>query len=56
MKQKFSGFQGIATQYRDNPGNSTAVIIGAADVYRSDFGLHSIIAEPVHVPCRRRPR
>lgn len=43
MKQKFSGFQGIATQYRDNPGNSTAVIIGAADVYRSDFGLHSIV-------------
>lgn len=43
MKQKFSGFGGIATQYRDNPGQSAAVIIAAADVYKSDFGLHSIV-------------
>lgn len=43
MKQKFSGFQGIATQYRDNPGTKAAVIIAAADVYKSDFGLHSIV-------------
>jgi hypothetical protein len=43
MKQKFSTFGGIATQYRDNPGTSAAVIIAAADVYKSDFGLHSIV-------------
>lgn len=42
MKQKFSGFAGIATQYRDNPGKEAAVIIAAADVYKSDFGLHTI--------------
>ncbi len=43
MKQKFSGFLGIATQYRENNGVQAAVIIAAADVYRSDFGLHSIV-------------
>jgi len=43
MKQKFSGFTGIATQYRDNPGTKAAVIIAAADIYKSDFGLHSIV-------------
>lgn len=43
MKQKFSGFGGIATQYRDNRGTEAAVIIAAADVYKSDFGLHTII-------------
>lgn len=43
MKQKFSGFQGIATQYRDNPGTKAAVIIAAADIYKSDFGLHTIV-------------
>lgn len=42
MKQKFSGLPGIATQYRDNPGKEAAVIIAAADVYKSDFGLHTI--------------
>lgn len=43
MKQKYSGFPGIATQYRDNPGTSAAVIIASADVYKSDYGLHSIV-------------
>jgi hypothetical protein len=43
MKQKFSAFPGIATQYRNNPTNSAAVIIAAADVYKSDYGLHSIV-------------
>ena len=43
MKQKISTtFTGIATQQRDNPGTKAAVIIAAADVYKSDFGLHSI--------------
>ena len=43
MKQKYSAFAGIATQYRDNPGMKAAVIIAAADVYKSDFGLHTIV-------------
>lgn len=46
-KQKLSGFTGIATQYRDNKGTNQATILGAADVYVSDFGTHNII------PCRQ---
>jgi len=42
-KQAISGFSGIATQYRDNPQVGQAVIIGAADVYVSDFGSHMIV-------------
>jgi hypothetical protein len=44
-KQVISGFTGIATQYRDNPQVGAAVIIGAADVYVSDFGTHYIVAD-----------
>lgn len=44
-KQKISAFSGIATQYRDNPQVGPAVIIGAADVYVSDFGEHQIIPD-----------
>lgn len=43
-KQLASTFSGIATQYRDNPQVGPAVLIGAADVYVSDFGQHSIVA------------
>lgn len=44
-KQTMSGFSGIATQYRDNAGSmGPAVIIGAADVYVSDFGTHYLVA------------
>jgi hypothetical protein len=43
-KQIASGFSGIATQYRDNPQKGPATIIGAADVFVSDFGTHSLIA------------
>lgn len=44
-KQTASGFSGIATQYRDNAGSmGPAVIIGAADVYVSDFGTHYLVA------------
>lgn len=46
-KQKLSAFTGIATQYRDNKGTGQATILGAADVYVSDFGVHNII------PCRQ---
>jgi len=42
-KQKISAFSGIATQYRDNPQTGPATIIGAADVYVSDFGTVSIV-------------
>lgn len=44
-KQAFSGFSGIATQYKENKGPSMkrAVILGAADAYVSDFGEHRII-------------
>jgi hypothetical protein len=43
MKQKFSAFAGIATQYRENEGRRQATILGAADVYISDFGEHRIV-------------
>ena len=47
IKQAYSEFTGIATQYRDNPGRSTAKasILAAADVYISDFGTHSIMPD-----------
>lgn len=43
-KQTASGFDGIATLYRDANGNKQASIVGAADLYISDFGEHKIIA------------
>jgi len=43
-KQLASAFSGIATQYRDNPQAGAATIIGAADVYVSDFGTVNIVA------------
>jgi hypothetical protein len=43
-KQVASSFAGIATQYKDNgPGSRRATILGAADVYVSDFGEHRIV-------------
>ncbi len=42
-KQAISAYGGIATQYRDNKGVAQATILGAADVYVSDFGVHNII-------------
>ena len=42
-KKTMSGFSGIADQVRDT-GNKRATIVGAADVYVSDFGQLSIIA------------
>jgi hypothetical protein len=44
-KQTISAFTGIATQYRDNQQVGPAVIIGAADVYVSDFGTHYVVAD-----------
>lgn len=45
QKKAISGFSGIATQYRDNKGTGQAKIVGAADLYISDFGEHQVIAD-----------
>lgn len=42
-KQVASGFSGVATRYKEVKGNAPSVIIGAADVYVSDFGQLSIV-------------
>jgi hypothetical protein len=46
-KQVASGFSGIATLYRDTAGQmkSPATILGAADIYISDFGEHKIVPD-----------
>jgi len=43
-KRVASGFTGIATLYRDTPPAAPATIIGAADVFVSDAGTHSLVA------------
>lgn len=42
-KQKASAFSGIATLYKDVPGAKQGTIIGAADLYVSDFGQHMVV-------------
>lgn len=42
-KTKVSGFAGIATQYNPLTGTKPGAIIGAADVYVSDFGRHTVV-------------
>lgn len=42
-KQKVSGFSGIATLYRDTAGSKKASIMGAADLYISDWGEIKIV-------------
>lgn len=42
-KQVASGFTGIATRFRDVPAGQQAQIVGAADVYVSDFGTVNIV-------------
>ncbi|HWA60865.1 MAG TPA: DUF5309 domain-containing protein [Caulobacteraceae bacterium] len=42
-KQAFSAFTGIAEIRRDAPGQAMATIIGAADIYVSDFGNLALI-------------
>ena len=39
-----SGFANIATLYKDVPAGRKGTILGAADLYVSDFGEHKIIA------------
>lgn len=46
-KRRVSGFSGVGTQYRDASPNGPLApgsIVGAADVYISDFGTHQIVA------------
>lgn len=45
VKKTISGFAGIATQYRENSGQKGATILASADVYVSDFGTVSIVAD-----------
>lgn len=41
-KARFSAFSGIATKYNEVKGSTQGVIIGAADIYVSDFGNHTV--------------
>jgi hypothetical protein len=43
QKQVVSGFAGIAAQRYEAPKNAATTIIGAADVYLSDFGTLSVV-------------
>lgn len=45
-KQQFSTFTGIADIRSDAPGKKMATIVGAADVYVSDFGNITLIPHP----------
>ena len=42
-KQEFSAFTGIAQQRFQAPSNKQSTIVGAADVYLSDFGTLSVV-------------
>ena len=46
-KTVISGFEGIATLYRDQKNVGQGVIIGAADIYVSDFGTFKVIPNRV---------
>jgi len=41
-KARFSAFTGIATKYNEIKGATQGIIIGAADMYVSDFGNHTV--------------
>lgn len=42
-KNDFSAFSGVATKYNEVKGKTQGTIIGAADVYVSDFGNHMAV-------------
>jgi hypothetical protein len=46
QKQTWSAFTGIAAIRKDAPGNKMATLIGAVDVYVSDFGNLALIPHP----------
>jgi hypothetical protein len=41
-KSRFASFAGIATKYNEIKGTSQGIITGAADMYVSDFGNHTV--------------
>lgn len=43
QKAALDGFAGIATKYNEVKGSNQATIVGAADVYVSDVGNHTVI-------------
>lgn len=46
QKQTWSAFTGIASIRKDAPGNKPATLIGAVDVYVSDFGNLALVPHP----------
>lgn len=49
-KQEFSAFAGIAEQRFAAPSNKQSTIVGAADVYLSDFGTLSVVPNRFMTP------
>jgi hypothetical protein len=43
QKQTYSGFPGIATQFNALNQSGKNTIVGGIDVYKSDFGIHTIV-------------
>lgn len=41
-KNRFNAFSGIATKYNEVKGTSQAIVAGAADVYVSSYGNHTV--------------
>lgn len=41
-KNRFNSFAGIATKYNEVKGTSQAIVSGAADIYVSNFGNHTV--------------
>ena len=50
QKQVVSGFAGIAEQRYQAPSNAPTTIVGAADVYLSDFGTLSVVPNRFMTP------
>jgi hypothetical protein len=46
QKQAWSAFTGVASIRKDAPGDKMATLIGAVDVYVSDFGNLSLVPHP----------
>lgn len=49
-KQEFSAFSGIAQQRYNADGNKPSTIVGAADIYLSDFGTLSVVPNRFMTP------
>lgn len=49
-KQNISGFSGIAQIQHNVTGTDAAIITGAADIYKSDFGAHAIVPSRFNRP------